>query len=181
MTPTNPSASSPPMSFALPMSVVSAPPLLPPWRADAKREAAGPSPCQALTAPALQQLLDKVAESLAQADQDVAQNGAKGVSTNPALTNHSALLDAQQKLLALQTYLKNGGFFNAGFVNNQTAAWNILNYIHYAVNELHLAQHHATLSVAYNTSRFALDSYNLTAAAIAREEVDKWCVMVWEF
>src|SRR5262245_31822777 len=170
MNPKKPSASTPPMSFAVPMSSVAAPSMFAPWPKEVKEATAGPSPCQALTPVALQGVLNKVAESLAQADQDVAQNGTKGVPPNASLVNQSALRNAHDYFLRIQEYLQQGGFFSAGYVNNQTAAWNVLNGIHYFVNELHLAQHHATLSVANNTSRFAWQSYNLTAEAIVLAE-----------
>jgi hypothetical protein len=169
MNPMKPSASPLPMTFALPTSL-GAPVLLPPAPAGVKRATAGTDPCASLTPIALQNVLDKVAESLAKADHDAAVNGTKatkpGAYPLAADNNRAFVAEAQTNLLFLQSWLKSHGFLDTPFVNNQTAAWNIFNYVRENVYLLHMAQHFATLSVAYNTSHDAFDSYNLTAEAI---------------
>ena len=166
MDPTKPSAVSIPMMSALPALPV----LLPPAPAGAKDAAAGATPCASLTPGALQQVLDAVAASLAKAEQDAALHGTKAPHPGPnpleADHNRGFIAEAQTSLLSLQEWLKSHGYLNTPFVNNQTAAWNIFNYMWVNVYNLHLAQHHATLSVARNTSREAWDSFNLAATAI---------------
>jgi hypothetical protein len=135
-----------------------------------KHEVAGTTPCASLTPAALQQVLDMVAQSLAKAESDAAVHGTKGTKPggNPLAAdyNRDYVAEAQKSLLFLQAWLRSHGYLDKPFVDNQTAAWNIFNYVWQNVYLLQLAQHWATLSVAYNTSREAFDSYNLTAKAI---------------
>jgi hypothetical protein len=151
----------------LPTTLAPPPILLPPLPAGAPkaRALAGPDPCPSLTPTALQQVIDKVAESLAKAESDVNANGTTGSYAVAAVYNRNYLADVHDSLLFLQSWLKNLGL-DTPFVTNATAAFNIHGYVREAVYPLHHARHWATISVVYHKSSDAFDSYGLTSAAI---------------
>jgi hypothetical protein len=139
------------------------PPLPAPTSTCLQGEAA--DPCTSLTPEALQQVIDKVNESLAKAQSDVSANFPAGLYAAAAVYNQDYLADVQQRLLFLQSWLKNLGL-DSPFVTNATAAFNIHGYVREAVNLLHNARHWATISVVYHQSLDAFESYNLTSEAI---------------
>jgi hypothetical protein len=144
------------------------PPLSAPTRACLQEEAA--NPCTSLTPAALQQVIDKVKESLDKAESDVIANYPTGLYAAAAVYNRNYLDDVHQNLLFLQSWLKNLGL-DSPFVTNTTAAFNIHSYVREAVYLLHNARHWATISVVSHTSPDAFDSYNLTSEAINLAEV----------
>jgi hypothetical protein len=141
--------------------------LLPPLPAGdiSERTLAGTDPCASLTPEALQQVIDKVAESLAKGESDVNANGTTGSYAVAAVYNRDYLAEVHQNLLFLQSWLKNLGL-DTPFVTNATAAYNIHGYVREAVYPLHHARHWATISVVYHKSSDAFDSYSLTSEAI---------------
>jgi hypothetical protein len=141
--------------------------LLPPLPAGAPsaRAPVGADPCASLTPEALQQVIDKVAESLAKAESDVNANGTTGSYAAAAVYNRDYLAEVHQNLLFLQSWLKNLGL-DTPFVTNASAAYNIHGYVREAVYPLHHARHWATISVVYHKSSDAFDSYSLTSEAI---------------
>ena len=141
--------------------------LLPPLPAGAPsaRAPGGADPCASLTPEALQQVIDKVAESLEKAECDVHINGTTGSYATAAVYNHDYLAEVHHNLLFLQSWLKNLGL-DSPFVTNASAAYNIHGHIREAVYTLHHARHWATISIVYHDSNDAFESYNLTSAAI---------------
>ena len=139
--------------------------LLPPLPAGAPSAGAlgGADPCVSLTPGALQQVNDKVAESLEKAESDVIANGTTGRFAGAAVYNRDYLVEVHLNLLFLQSLLQG---LDTPFVTNVNAAYNIHGYVREAVYTLHHARHWATISVVYHSSRDAFDSYNLTSAAI---------------
>ncbi|MFE1744056.1 hypothetical protein [Coleofasciculus sp. H7-2] len=152
-----------PLPTTLAPSAILLPPL--PAGAPSARALAGVDPCASLTPQALQQVIDKVAESLAKAESDVIANGTTGSYAAAAVYHRDYLAEVHQNLLFLQSWLKNLGL-DTPFVTNATAAYNIHGYVREAVYPLHHARHWATISVVYHTSSDAFDSYNLTSEAI---------------
>lgn len=126
-------------------------------------------PCAFLTPEALQQVLDKVVESLAKAESDVNANGTTGTYAIAAVANRDSLTQVQQDLLFLQSWLKNLGL-DTPFVTNASAAFGIHGYVREAVYLLHHARHWATISVVYHKSLDAFDSYSLTSEALSLAE-----------
>jgi hypothetical protein len=155
-----------------PLQTTLAPPaiLLPPLPAGASlRAAAGADPCASLTPEALQQVIDKVAESLAKAESDVSANGTTGIYAIAAVYNRDYLAEVHRSLLFLQSWLKNLGL-DTPFVTNASAAYNIHGYVREDVYLLHHARHWATISVVYHKSSDAFDSYSLTSEALGLAE-----------
>jgi hypothetical protein len=157
----------------LPLAIPLAPSaiLLPPITSDAlsARAPVGENPCAALTPAAIQQLINKVAESLGKADSDVTTNGTAGSYAIAAVYNKNYLADVEKNLLFLQSWLSNLGL-DAPFVTNASGAYNIHGYVRDAVSSLHYARHWATISVVYHKSPDAFDSVNLTSEAIELAE-----------
>jgi hypothetical protein len=145
----------------------SPPILLPPLPASGRSAQAlvGADPCASLAPEALQQVIDKIAESLAKAESDVTANGTTGVYAIAAVYNRDYLAEVHQNLLFLQSWLKNLGL-DTPFVTNVSAAYNIHGYVREAVCSLHYARHWATISVVYHKSSDAFESFNLTSEAI---------------
>jgi hypothetical protein len=114
---------------------------------------------------ALQQVIDKIAESLAKAESDVTANGTTGSYAIAAVYNRDYLAEVHQYLLFLQSWLKSQGL-DTPFVTNASAAYNIHGYVREAVCSLHYARHWATISVVYHNSSDAFESFNLTSEAI---------------
>ncbi|HYW18412.1 MAG TPA: hypothetical protein VE956_03695 [Nodularia sp. (in: cyanobacteria)] len=141
--------------------------LLPPLPADATsvRVLAKADPCESLTPKALQQVIDKVAESLAKAESDVIANGTTGKYATSAILNRDYLVEARQKLLEFQSFLKKEGI-DQPFVTNASGAYNFQGSVGVAVSQLFSAQHWAMISVANHKSSDAFDSFNLSAKAI---------------
>ncbi len=160
MDPTKISKLSPLLTMLAPSAI-----LLPPLPADApsERALAGVDPCASLTPEALQQVIDKVVESLAKAESDVTANGTTGKYAVAAVYNRDYLAEVQQNLLFLQSWLQG---LDTPFVTNATAAYNIHGYVREAVYLLHHARHWYTISVVYHMSSDAFESYNLTSEAI---------------
>src|SRR3954452_4580054 len=125
----------------------------------------GADPCASLTPEALQQVIDKIAESLAKAESDVNANGTTGFYAIAAVYNRDYLAEVHQNLLFLQSWLKSLGL-DTPFVTNASAAYNIHGYVREAVCSLHHTRHWATISVVYHSSPDAFDSFNLTSEAI---------------
>ena len=152
-----------------PLAPTLAPPaiLLPPLPAGAPsaRASGEADPCASLTPEALQQVIDKVAESLAKAESDVNANGTTGSYAAAAVYNRDYLAEVHQNLLFLQSWLKNLGL-DTPFVTNASAAYNIHGSVREAVYPLHHARHWATISVVYHKSSDAFDSYSLTSEVI---------------
>jgi hypothetical protein len=141
--------------------------LLPPLPAAGRGAQAlvGIDPCASLTPEALQQVIDKLAESLAKAETDVTINGTTGAYASAAVDNRDYLAEVHQNLVFLQSWLKNLGL-DAPFVSNASAAYNIHGYVRENVYLLHHARHWATISVVYHDSSDGFDSFNLTTATI---------------
>jgi hypothetical protein len=152
-----------PLTTPLAPQAVLLPPLPAPTSTCLQGETA--DPCTSLTPEALQQVIDKVNESLAKAESDVSTNFPSGLYAAAAVYNRNYLADVHQNLLFLQSWLKNLGL-DSPFVTNTTAAFNIHGYVRDAVYLLHNARHWATISVVSHTSSDAFDSYNLTSEAI---------------
>lgn len=152
-----------------PLATMLVPPaiLLPPLPAGTPSAQAsiGADPCASLTPEALQQVIDKIAESLAKAECDVNANGTTGFYATAAVYNRDYLAEVHQNLFFLQSWLKNLGM-DTPFVTNASAAYNIHGYVREAVYPLHHARHWATISVVYHKSSDAFDSYSLTSEAI---------------
>ena len=138
---------------------------IPPLPAVATQALAETGPCTSLTPQVLQQVIDKVAESLAKADSDVNANGTTGSYAIAAVKNRDYLAEVHQNLLFLQSWLKNLEL-DTPFVTNSSAAYNIHGYVRDAVYLLHHARHWATISVVYHKSSDAFDSYSLTSESI---------------
>ena len=141
--------------------------LLPPLPTGGRNAQAlvGADPCASLTPEALQQVIDKIAESLAGAESDVNVNGTAGSYAIAAVYNRNYLAEVHQNLLFLQSWLKNLNL-DTPFVTNASASYNIHGYVREAVCSLHNARHWATISVVYHKSSDAFDSFNLTSEAI---------------
>jgi hypothetical protein len=141
--------------------------LLPPLPASGRsaQMLAGADPCASLTPEALQQVIDKIAESLAKAENDVTANGTTGSYAIAAVYNRDYLAEVHQNLLFLQSWLKSQGL-DTPFVTNASASYNIHGYVREAVCSLHYARHWATISVVYHKSSDAFESFNLTSEAI---------------
>ena len=152
-----------PLAATLAPSAILLPPL--PARAPSARALVGADPCSSLTPEALQQVIDKVTDSLAKAESDVIANGTTGSYAAAAVYNRDYLAEVHQNLLFLQSWLKNLGL-DTPFVTNASAAYNIHGYVREAVCSLHYARHWATISVVYHKSSDAFNSYNLTSEAI---------------
>jgi hypothetical protein len=151
------------LAATLAPSAILLPPL--PARTGGARALVGADPCSSLTPEALQQVIDKVADSLAKAESDVIANGTTGSYAAAAVYNRDYLAEVHTNLLFLQSWLKNLGL-DTPFVTNASAAYNIHGYVREAVCSLHYARHWATISVVYHKSSDAFDSYNLTSETI---------------
>lgn len=152
-----------PLATMLAPLAISLPPL--PSGAPPEQALDGADPCTALTPEALQQMIDKVAESSEKAESDVHANGITGSYAAAAIYNRDYLAEVHQNLLFLQSWLKNLGL-DTPFVTNASAAYNIHGHVRETVYTLHHARHWATISVVYHNSSDAFESYNLTSAAI---------------
>jgi hypothetical protein len=155
-----------------PLPTTLAPPaiLLPPLPASAPSRAATEADlCASLTPEVLQQVIDKVYESLAKAESDVNANGTTGTYAIAAVFNRDYLAQVHQDLLFLQSWLKNLGL-DTPFVTNASAAYNIHGYMREDIYLLHQARHWATISVVYHKSSDAFDSYSLTSEALGLAE-----------
>jgi hypothetical protein len=154
-----------PLAGTLAPSAILLPPL--PVRATGARALVGADPCSSLTPEALQQVIDKIADSLKKADSDVIANAGStpGTYAAAAVFNRDYLAEVHQNLLFLQSWLKNLEL-DTPFVTNASAAYNIHGYVREGVYPLHHARHWATISVVYHNSLDAFESYNLTSEAI---------------
>jgi hypothetical protein len=161
-----------PLPPTLTLPTMFAPPaiLLPPLPAGAPSLAVTETdPCTSLTPEALQQVIDKLAESLAKAESDVNANGTTGTYAIAAVYNRDYLVEVQGNVLFLQSWLKNLGL-DTPFVTNASAAYNIHGYVREGVYLMHHARHWATISVVYHKSSDAFDSYGLTSEALGLAE-----------
>jgi hypothetical protein len=125
----------------------------------------GPDPCASLTPAAIQHVIDVIAQSRAKAESDVAANGETGAYASAARDNLAYLVEAHNKMVALQNWLKDAGI-DSPYVTNASGAYNIHGYVREIVTSLHYARHWAIISASYHSSVDARDSYELTTQAL---------------
>jgi hypothetical protein len=95
-------------------------------------------PWNALTQPAVQEVIATIASSRAQAQLDASANGITGRYAVAATYNLAYLQDAEQQFEELDAWLASNGLYTP-FVDNASAAYNI----HGTVREVSSLLHHA--------------------------------------
>jgi hypothetical protein len=156
--------------LASPATLAPTPILLPPVPARSRSRAADEQdPCASLMPEALQQLIDKVAESVAKAESDADANGTTGAYAAAAVYNRDNLAEVQRNLLFLQSWLTELEL-DAPFGTTVAASYGIYASVREDVYLLHHARFWAAISVVYHKSPDAFDSYSLTSEALGLAE-----------
>lgn len=127
------------------------------------------TPCASLTVLAIQQIIDKIEGSRDKAQNDVTVNGISGVYASAANDNLTYLLEAYDKIAALQSWLASNNL-DSPYVTNASAAYNIYGYIRESIISLQNARHWAMISVVYHKNANAHDSFELTSHALELAE-----------
>ena len=127
-------------------------------------------PCAALTPGAFTDVIAAIDRSRAAADNDVAANGSSGAYASAARDNVAKLMEARDRIVALQTAL--GEHLRSPHLTNATSAYTIHEpkRTPEVVASLYSARHWASVSAANHRSDDARKSFELTTQAIALVE-----------
>jgi hypothetical protein len=130
---------------------------------------AQPEPCNALTQPAIQEVIAAIGRSRAQAQLDASANGITGNYAVAATYNLAYLQDAERQFQELDVWLDSNNLYTP-FVNNASAAYNVHGTVREVSNLLHHARHWASISTAYHLSSSARSSITFTGEALTLME-----------